>query len=225
MFQTVLNYFLSLPVYFYTSLFVMTVVAVLSYVVGKRVERLDVRETPAKFYTVFIEFIGFFNGFVKGYIGKHWRFVAPLTLTMALYVFLSNISGIIALDAPTKYTTITFSLSIISFIIVQVTGFISQSWRHFLGLFQPLPFMFPLNVISEFSPLISMALRLFGNIASGAVILGLVYRATGVFSIIVAPPFHLIFDIGFGLIQTLVLVLLTVIFAANKVDEADLDIV
>ena len=223
MFNTVLDYFLTLPKYFYASLFVMLVVAIISYVVGKRVEKLDVRETPAKFYTIFIGFIGFFNGFVKGYIGKHWRFVAPLTLTMALYVFLSNVSGIISIDAPTKYTTITFSLSIISFIIVQLTGFISQSWRYLLGLFQPLPFMFPLNIISELSPLISMALRLFGNIVSGAVILGLIYRATGIFSIFVAPPFHLIFDIGFGLIQTLVLVLLTVIFAANKIDESDLD--
>ena len=61
-----------------------------------------------------------------------------------------------------------------------------------------------------------MALRLFGNIASGAMILTLVYKLTGWFSLIVAPVFHMIFDIGFGLIQAMVIVLLTIIFASLR---------
>jgi F-type H+-transporting ATPase subunit a len=84
--------------------------------------------------------------------------------------------------------------------------------------------MAPLNIISEFTPIISMALRLFGNIASGALLLTLLYKMLGWFSIVITPAFHLIFDIGFGLIQTLVIVLLTIIFASLKVDEADLEI-
>ncbi|MDX9691998.1 MAG: FoF1 ATP synthase subunit a [Acholeplasmataceae bacterium] len=222
--NSIIQFIFDLPVYFKTSLFLMAVLILLSYIVGSKVSKLDVRDKPSKFLTIFISFIGFFNKFVKENIGKHWRYVAPLTLSMAFYVFISNISGIWALDAPTKYTAITFSLSIIAFIIVQSTGFISKSWKHLLSIFSPLPPMAPLNIISEFTPIISMALRLFGNIATGALVLTLVYRMLGWASIIVAPGFHLLFDIGFGLIQTLVIVLLTIIFASLKVDEADLNI-
>jgi F-type H+-transporting ATPase subunit a len=77
--------------------------------------------------------------------------------------------------------------------------------------------------MSDITPLISMTLRLFGNIASGAALLYMIYNITGYFSPIAALPLHILFDIGFGLIQTIVFVLLTVIFASNKTDENDLE--
>ena len=110
-------------------------------------------------------------------------------------------------------------------------GFISQGWKALLGIFKPIPAMFPLNLISEFTPILSMALRLFGNIASGTVIITLIYNGLNLIpymgwtSILVTPIFHLIFDIGFGFIQTMVFVLLIVIFSSNKVAETDFDIV
>jgi F-type H+-transporting ATPase subunit a len=224
MINQMLTYLKDLPLYFKTSLFLMFVIVVFSFVVGRRISKLDVREKPNFLMTIVISFIEMFNTFIKDNIGKHWRYVAPITFTLALYVLVSNVSGVIALDSPTKYTTITFSLSIIAFIVVQSTGIVSQGWRHFLGIFKPLAPMAPLNIISEFTPIISMALRLFGNIASGAVILSLIYAFTSWGSIVIAPAFHLVFDIGFGLIQTLVIVLLTIIFASLKVSDADLEI-
>ncbi len=215
------DYLASLPEYAWTSLGIMAFIALLSIVVGMRVKRLDVRDKPSKFMTAFISMIEFFNDMVKGYIGKQWRFVAPITLTLALYVLLANISGVFTLDTPTKYTSITFSLSIASFIIVQMTGFLSQSFRYLKGLFEPYAFMFPLNLVSDVTPILSMALRLFGNIASGSVLLILIYRFTGWVSPLITPAFHLIFDIGFGIIQMIVLVLLTIIFASIKVSEND----
>jgi F-type H+-transporting ATPase subunit a len=224
MINQILTYLKDLPLYFKTSLFLMLAIVVFSYVVGRLISKLDVREKPNFLLTIMISFVELFNKFIKDNIGKHWRYVAPITFTLALYVMVSNVSGIIALDSPTKYTTITFSLSIIAFIVVQSTGIVSQGWRHFLGIFKPLIPMAPLNIISEFTPIISMALRLFGNIASGAVILSLIYGFTSWGSIVIAPAFHLVFDIGFGLIQTLVIVLLTIIFASLKVSDADLEI-
>ncbi len=221
--KIILDYLLGLPVYFITSLGIMIVIAVILILIGRSVDKLDVKDKPNRIQTIVISGIEGFNGFVKAYVGKHWRYVTPFVLTMAIYVFLSNISGLVALDAPTKYTAITFSMSIMSFYVVQSTGIVSQGWRHFLGIFKPLAPMAPLNIVSDIVPILSMALRLFGNIASGALLLTLIYRLTGWASVIIAPAFHLIFDIGFGLIQTLVIVLLTIIFASMKCDEADLD--
>ena len=93
--------------------------------------------------------------------------------------------------------------------------------------------MFSLNIISEVLTPFSLALRLFGNILSGAVIMGLVYNLlvgslaeiSPILSIIVpgivAPAFHAIFDIFFGGIQTYVFVLLTSVFISGKLPEQE----
>lgn len=216
------------PAYFLTSLGIMVLIATFAIVMGKKIEKFDVRAKPSKTMTVVIEGIGGFNGFVKGYIGKHWTYVTPFVLTMAIYVFISNISNITGLpgiDAPTKYTAITLSMSLMSFYVVQSTGIISQGAKHFLGVFKPFAPMLPLNLVSEFVPILSMALRLFGNIAGGAVIMMLIYGMQKWPVVVVTPALHAVFDLGFGLIQALVIVLLTIIFASMKVDEADFDLI
>jgi F-type H+-transporting ATPase subunit a len=223
MIDQILDYIKNMPAYFLTSLGIILFLIIMSIWIGSYVSKLDVRDKPNKLVTVVIQFIDFFNQYVKSYIGKHWKFVTPITLTLALYVAFANMSGVLALESPTKFTSITFSLSIISFVVVQTTGFISQSWKHLLGLFKPLWPLFPLNVISDVTPILSMALRLFGNIVSGSVIMLLVYSLGGWASVVIAPAFHVIFDIGFGLVQTLVLVLLTIVFASIKIDEDDLN--
>jgi F-type H+-transporting ATPase subunit a len=195
--------------------------AMVLFIAGKRVEQLNPRSKPSKVMTVFIGFVKFFNNFMRGYVGKQAVWLTPMVMTLAIYVFISNVSGMFALDSPTKYTSITFSLSIFAFLIIQITGIISSKWKHFLSVFQPIPFLMPLNVIGEVTPIISIALRLFGNIISGAVFIVMIYRFTGWASVVIAPAFHLIFDVGFGLIQALVYVLLTVIFTSSKIDEKD----
>ncbi|MFA6377017.1 MAG: FoF1 ATP synthase subunit a [Acholeplasmataceae bacterium] len=221
--EQILTMLRDIPIYFYTSLGIVAFISISSVLISMRINKLDVRETPGKFITVIISFIEMMNNFIKGYIGKHWKFLAPPVITLALYVFISNISGLVALDSPTRYTSITFSVSITAFILIQATGFKSMGWKHLLGIFKPLAPMAPLNIVSEFTPILSMALRLFGNIASGALLMTIIYGATGWLSIIVAPAFHLVFDIGFGLIQTMVVVMLTVIYSSMKVDETDFD--
>ena len=219
--ETVFNYITSLPGYFLTSLGIMLGMAMVLFIAGKRVEQLNPRSKPSKVMTVFIGFVKFFNNFMRGYVGKQAVWLTPMVMTLAIYVFISNVSGMFALDSPTKYTSITFSLSIFAFLIIQITGIISSKWKHFLSVFQPIPFLMPLNVIGEVTPIISIALRLFGNIISGAVFIVMIYRFTGWASVVIAPAFHLIFDVGFGLIQALVYVLLTVIFTSSKIDEKD----
>jgi F-type H+-transporting ATPase subunit a len=214
-----------IPIYFYTSLGIIAFISIFSVLISLKINQMDVRDKPGKFMTVIISFIEMMNNFIKGYIGKHWKFLAPPVITLALYVFISNISGLVALDSPTRYTSITFSVSITAFTLIQATGFKSMGWKHLLGIFKPLAPMAPLNIVSEFTPILSMALRLFGNIASGALLMTIIYGATGWLSIIVAPAFHLVFDIGFGLIQTMVVVMLTVIYSSMKVDESDFDII
>lgn len=216
--------YLAIPGYFISSIIIMTFIAVVCIIVGRKAKKLKVGQQPSKFLSIFINFVKFFNGFVKNNIGKHWRHVAPMALTLALYIFFANISGLFLLDTPTKYTTITLALALFAVITIQSTGIVSRKVKHIKTWFEPMFFMFPINLMSDITPLISMTLRLFGNIASGAALLTLVYGITGYLAPVAALPVHLLFDVGFGFIQTVVFVLLTVIFSSNKIEESDLEI-
>lgn len=208
---------------FFASMVVTVFLIIVSIIIGLRVKRLKEGEQPRGFLFLIVLGVKKFNQFVKSNVGKKWTHVAPMTLTLAMYIFLANISGLFLLDTPTASLTITLPLALFSIITIQSTGIVSRKWKHIKTWFEPMPFLFPLNVISDFTPIISLSLRLFGNVASGAVLLGIVYGFAGYVSPIIAAPLHIVFDIGFGLIQTLVFVLLTILFASNKVESSDLD--
>ena len=77
----------------------------------------------------------------------------------------------------------------------------------------------PTNLLSILSPLISLSMRLFGNILSGSILMYLVYQLTGYISgllinfnflgPVIAPWLHCYFDVFAGCIQTLVFVTLS----------------
>ncbi|MCF7930250.1 MAG: F0F1 ATP synthase subunit A [Acholeplasmataceae bacterium] len=232
MINQILEYFKNLPGYFVTSLIIIASLSIISVIVGLKVKHLDPKARPGKVITMFISFVSFFNNYVRSYVGKHWTYVAPITLSMAIYVLISNIAGVVNIESPTSFTAITFSLSLVAVFVVQSTGIRSQGViKHFGGLTKPFKLMTPLNIIGDITPALSIALRLFGNIASGAVIVTLAFRGLMMLpfyaswtAIFIKPVLSLLFDVAFGLIQTLVIVLLTIIFASTKVDDADLEI-
>ena len=51
----------------------------------------------------------------------------------------------------------------------------------------------------------------------------LIYGFFGWFALLVSPVLHAIFDVAFGLIQTLVFVMLTAVFIGNKLDDSEFE--
>lgn len=214
--------------FLWSSFIVIFVLIIASIIIGWRVKKLKVGQKPSMFIAAIISLVGFLNDFTKSHTGKQWKFVAPHILTMALLLFSLNVSGMFGLDTPTKYTAITVTFAIWAFLLIQATGLKSRKWKHFGTLVGPVkwmsPFMIPMNILSDLTPLLSMTLRIFGNIASGAVLILLVSGLTGWASIGVLPVLNLIFDVGFGLIQTIVFIILTLVFTGNKLERDDLEL-
>jgi F-type H+-transporting ATPase subunit a len=90
-----------------------------------------------------------------------------------------------------------------------------------------------MNIFGTFAPLVSMSLRLFGNITSGGIIMALLYTFTGFVSRfligfipvigqfdfigpIIAPALHAYFDVFVGFIQMFVFISLTTVFIGNE---------
>ena len=213
-----------LPGYFKSSLIIIGIIILYCVIVSLMMIRANKKkDTKNKFLLLNIVLVKKFNKFIKDNIGKHWKVVAPSVLTIGIYIGLGNVSGLFGLKPPTSYTSITVSLAIFAMATVQITGIVSRKFRHIKTLFEPIPFMFPINFIGEFTPIISMSLRLFGNITAGVIILGLVYGFLGWMGPIITPALHLIFDVAFGFIQMMVFTTLTVIFASNKLEVGDVD--
>ena len=131
-------------------------------------------------------------------------------------------------------------LAFITWVLIQVTELKYGGLGAYLHAFiEPIPLMLPMNIVGKFSTMCSMALRLFGNITCGGIMMQLIYAGAqlasdaiagllgaegSVFNFmapVIAPLLHAYFDLFAGFIQTLVFVTLTMVLIGNDMpDEA-----
>jgi F-type H+-transporting ATPase subunit a len=164
--------------------------------------------------------------------------LTPYILVLWVYIFVANTISLFGLNSPTSNLSVTLLLSFITWLLIQYTelkyGGIGAYLHSFL---EPLAVMLPMNIIGKFSTMISMSIRLFGNILCGTIMMQLVYGASqalsnaiasffgqkgGVFNFmgpIIAPVLHAYFDLFAGFIQTLVFVTLTMVLIGNDIPE------
>lgn len=104
--------------------------------------------------------------------------------------------------------------------MIQYNGFKYQGMGKIKALFEPIFLFFPMNLISEFSTPISMSLRLFGNILSGTVMMGLLYGLLPrVLTLIWPAALHAYLDVFSGCIQAYVFCMLTMSFISDAIGE------
>ena len=184
------------------------------------IRKIDPMKKTPLWLVPFMWIVDLMNNFVKENIGMRWKKYSPWFLTLVIYIFFSNISGIFTLENPTGYLVICAALGFCTFIVIQATGIISNGPLGYLkGYLDPIPIMLPMNIISELSLPISLSLRLFGNVTSGACISLLLKGAFGWGSVVVMPFINLIFDIAFSIIQVAVFVILSIIFTSMKIKD------
>ena len=92
---------------------------------------------------------------------------------------LSSLSCLVGLFAPTGDVNVTAGWAILVFVLIMHYKFRGGFWNYFSGLFKPIPFFAPINLIGEFSTPVSMAVRHYGNVLSGAVVSSLMAAALG----------------------------------------------
>ena len=148
--------------------------------------------------------------------GNAKRFVNYIG-TIFLFILFCNLSGLLGLRAPTADYGVTFLLGMVTFFIVNYQGIKNRKMRHFTSLFEPTPILFPINLIGELANPLSISLRLFANLLSGVIIMGLWYGMLPIFVNIGIPAaLHAYCDLFSGCIQTYVLCMLTMVYVNDK---------
>lgn len=112
-----------------------------------------------------------------GLIGPGGERFAPLIGSLFAYILIMNFTGLVpGFVSPTASLNMTVALAITSLVAVQYYGFRERGWRyvlHFVGdpwwLF---PLMIPIHLIGEVARLLSLSIRLFGNIFGKEVVIG-----------------------------------------------------
>ena len=146
-------------------------------------------------------------------------FVVPLAIALFSFILLANWLAIIPtghnpeyLPPPASDVNLTYALALVVIITMHVTGVRRKGFKGYYGhLSQPYWFMTPINVVEELTKPVTLALRLFGNIFSGVIMVSLIALFPAF--ILWAPNvIWKLFDLFIGLIQAFIFALLTVLY-------------
>ena len=158
-----------LPIYNFliTSWVIMFILGFTAYLASKNMKRM-----PKGIQNIWEMIVEGLFGFFAGLMGEERaRKYGPFLATCFLYILLSNYSGLIPGAAmikgfvpPTNNISITAALSILVFLSVFYFGIQKKGIGFFKHFFQPMAFLFVLNVIEEIVRPVSLSLRLYGNI-------------------------------------------------------------
>jgi F-type H+-transporting ATPase subunit a len=104
----------------------------------------------------------------------------PFLGTLFLFIASANLLTILpGYEPPTGSLSTTAALALCVFCAVPLFGIRQRGWRGYLHSYlQPTAVMLPFNIISELSRTLALAVRLFGNMMSGTMILGILLTIT-----------------------------------------------
>ena len=118
--------------------------------------------------------------------------------------------------APNADLNMTLAMALVTFTTVQIYGIRAHGIGGRIKHMANPPFLFPIELISEFARIISLSARLFGNVFAGEVLLAVMVAISNAVKIAVIPlavPIVFLFlEVLFGTIQALVFALLTAIY-------------
>lgn len=184
------------------------------------IRRANPYKKPGKFVNAIEYAVEAIDNLTKANMGaKHGYKFSNYIGTIFIFILFANISGLFGLRSPTADYGVTLALALMTFILIHYNGFKYQKAAHVTNLFKPI-FLSPINIIGEIATPMSMSLRLFGNVLSGTVMLGLVYGLLPKAILLIWPAaLHFYFDVFSGAIQTYVFCMLTMVFISNTFEE------
>ena len=146
----------------------------------------------------------------------------PMIATFALYIAVANLIGLIpGFMSPTSSINTTLALTVIVWITHHIIGFRANGiayFKHFLGPMPVLiPLMLPIEIIANVARLLSLSIRLFGNIMAKETLLGILFLLAGAYF---APLPIMILGVLVSLVQAMVFVLLTVVYFTQANEHA-----
>ena len=158
-------------------------------------------------------------------VGPHGNGYVPFLLTLFFFILFANLLGLIPYGATaTGNISVTATLAIITFIVIEVAGMKAQGWGyintiifwpHDMSLAMKLPITFiltPIEIIGKFTKPFALAIRLFANMVSGHVVLLALISLIFTFATWLLVPVPIALALGISLLELFVAFLQAFIF-------------
>ncbi len=220
----------------WATLIAGTIVIALGFWAKAKLTQETTDHVPTKIQLVWEAVVGEVTKQVEDNLGKVNPFVVPLAVALFFFILTANWFELVPskpnddykvhiLPAPTADTNLTYALAAVTIVGVWVFGIqqkgVKGYFKHFL---EPFPVLLPLNILEELVKPITLALRLFGNIFAGGIMLALI----GLIPLWASWAPNILwklFDMFIGGIQAFIFALLTVLYfgmaGAHHGDEHD----
>ncbi len=173
------------------------------------------------------------DGLVKENMGSYFVNFTPFVISILALSAVSSLLTLFGLFPPTSDINIVGGWAALVFILITYYKMKCGPLHYLKSFGDPVPFLAPLNVISEFATPVSMAFRHYGNVLSGSVISALLCSALAGLSASILgwlPGFladmpllqvgipavlSLYFDLFSGLLQAFIFAMLTMLYIAG----------
>ncbi|MCA9239865.1 MAG: F0F1 ATP synthase subunit A, partial [Planctomycetales bacterium] len=151
-----------------------------------------------------------FDNLVLDITGQRHKLVATLAGSLCLFIGSCNLAGQLpGVHPATGSLATTSALAVIVLFSVPIAGIQANGWWGYVShYFRPSPLLMPLHVISELSRTLALAVRLFGNIMSGHLVVGLLVALAG----FLVPIPIMALDLLIGLLQAYIFTILSVVY-------------
>jgi F-type H+-transporting ATPase subunit a len=207
---------LLLPYVTYTWLIIIGLVIVVKLTV-RRIELV-----PKGGQNVFEVVISGIEEFMVGVTGEEGRYLFPLIGTLAFFILISNYMGMVpGFFGPTANVNTTAACAIIVVFYTHVVGvkFHGVKYiKHFMGpIWWLSPLIFVVEVIGHFARILSLSIRLFGNIMGEELVLAILMFLAGMY---LAPLPMMFLGLFTGGVQAFIFCLLSMMYFAGAIEHA-----
>jgi F-type H+-transporting ATPase subunit a len=196
---------------------VMIILIVCGYIAAKGVSLI-----PTKMQNVMEILISGIEEFMVDITGEEGRWLFPIVTTIFLYILVGNMIGLIpGFFPPTANINTTLSCALPVVIFTHVIGIKyhgAKYIKHFLGpVWWLAPLIFVIEVIGHLARVLSLSIRLMGNMVGHEIVLGILFSLAGLFF---APLPIMVLGIFVALVQAFVFFLLSIMYFTGALEHA-----
>lgn len=202
--------------------FAMALLIVMSLAV-----RSSLKPVPGGLQNLVEAFIAGLRDFIITTMGPHGMDYFALIGTAAFFIFVCNIMDVFpGFLSPTANLNTTLACATVVVATTHIVGIKKHGFKyikHFMGpVLWLAPMMFFIEVIGHIARLVSLALRLFGNIMGEDLVVGILILLIPVFHyfIFAVPSVVLGLQVFTSVVQTFVFILLTMLYISGAMEEA-----
>ena len=177
---------------------------------------------PEKAQNVFEIIISGIEEFMVENTGEEGRWFFPIIATIFIYIFISNLSGLIpGFFPPTASINTPLSCALVVFVFTHFIGIKYHGAgyiKHFMGpVWWMVPIILPIELIGHMARVLSLTFRLFGNMMGHELVLGILFMLAGFF---LAPLPIMAMGVFVALVQAFVFFLLSIMYFQGAMEHA-----